>query len=77
MNPILDHEKVPLFFLEFVVYHEMLHAVCEPLIDSRGRTWVHTREFRAREKLHPFFASAKAWEKQSLTVLKRITYGRA
>jgi hypothetical protein len=72
MNPVLDHEEVPLFFLEFVVYHEMLHAVCEPLIDSRGRTWVHTKEFKIKEKLHPFFEEAKKWEGQSLKLLKRI-----
>ena len=76
INPILDHKEVPLFFVEFIVYHEMLHAVCEPLIDSRGRTWVHTKEFKMREKEHPFFKPAKKWEKESLKVLKRI-YGRA
>jgi hypothetical protein len=38
INPLLDNKKVPQYFLEFVVYHEMLHAdmgvavnsVCEP-----------------------------------------------
>jgi hypothetical protein len=76
INPILDHTEIPLFFLEFVVYHEMLHAVCDPVTDSQGRTWVHTKEFKAKEKSHPFFESAKEWEKQSLKLLKRI-YGRA
>ncbi|HEX2583029.1 MAG TPA: hypothetical protein VHL30_02825 [Chlamydiales bacterium] len=76
INPLLDHPEVPLFFLEFVVYHEMLHAVCEPITDNQGRTWVHTKEFKAKEKLHPFFESAKEWEKKSLKLLKRV-YGRA
>ena len=26
INPLLDNKKVPQYFLEFVVYHEMLHA---------------------------------------------------
>jgi len=76
LNPILDHKEVPLFFIEFIVYHEMLHAVCEPFTDSRGKTWVHTKEFKAEEKKHPHFQLSKEWEKKSLNVLKRI-YGRA
>jgi len=76
MNPVLDHKEIPLYFVEFIVYHEMLHAICDPFTDAKGRTWVHTPEFKAKEKLHPFFAPAKEWEKQSLKMLKRI-YGRA
>ena len=72
INPILDHKVVPLFFLEFLIYHEMLHAVCEPLTDDRGRTWVHTKEFRAKEKLHPYFQASKEWEKESLQILKNL-----
>jgi hypothetical protein len=76
INPILDHEEIPPFFLEFVIYHEMLHAVCEPLTDARGKTWVHTKEFKDKERLHPDFSQAKEWEKGSLKLLKRI-YGRS
>lgn len=76
INPLLDHKQVPPFFLEFIVYHEMLHAVCPPKIDSQGRVWVHTQEFKRKERLHPSYLDAKEWEKKSLSILKRI-YGRA
>jgi len=72
INPILDHKKVPLFFVEFIVYHEMLHAVCEPFTDSQGRTWVHTKEFKDKEKNHPFFKPSKEWEKQSLKLFREV-----
>lgn len=64
IHPLLDNPQVPLYFLEFIVYHEMLHAVCKPEIDSAGRAKVHTEEFRKREREHPFFAAAKRWEKR-------------
>ena len=78
INPILDHKEVPLSFIEFVVYHEMLHGICLPLVDSLGRTRVHTPEFRAKEKLFAEFKEAKAWEKKSLVFFKKErSYGRA
>jgi len=66
INRILDSSEVPLPFVEFIVYHEMLHTVCEARVDGRGRLWVHTPEFHRREALHPHYAFAKKWGKQSL-----------
>lgn len=78
INQLLDDSEVPSFFVEFIVYHEMLHAVCLPIIDEQGRTWVHTREFKERERQFPNYAAVKAWEKQSLTFFrKRMKNGRA
>lgn len=78
INPILDDPEVPAYFLEFVVYHEMLHAVCPTTMDSRGRCSIHTKEFRERERQFPHYQIAKAWEKQSLTFFKkRQSHGRS
>lgn len=78
INPILDDPQVPLYFLEFIVYHEMLHAVCGSMIDSSGRCSVHTREFRQRERQFPDFQKAKEWEKGCLTFFKkRKSHGRS
>ncbi|HSX38794.1 MAG TPA: hypothetical protein VLE95_08245 [Chlamydiales bacterium] len=78
INPLLDDAAVPLYFLEFIVYHEMLHAVCPPRIDARGAVYSHTREFRLRERQFPQFAKAMEWEKNSLTFFKkRARHGRA
>ncbi len=71
INPLLDDAGVPLFFLEFIVYHEMLHAVCHPVFDSAGRCRVHTREFREKERQFPHYESAKEWEKTSLKFFKK------
>ena len=72
INRLLDCSEVPLQFVEFIVYHEMLHTVCEAKVDARGRLWVHTPEFRRREALYPHYAFAKKWEKQSLNFFKKL-----
>lgn len=72
INRILDCSEVSLLFVEFIVYHEMLHTVCEAKVDVRGRLWVHTPEFRRREALHPHYAFAKKWEKQSIKFFKGL-----
>ena len=78
INPLLDHAEVPLYFLEFIVYHEMLHAVCPARMDAAGRCSVHTREFREKERQFPHFGKAKEWEKTSLIFFKkRKSHGRA
>ena len=71
INRLLDSPEVPLLFIEFIVYHEMLHAVCLPYLDSQGRMRFHTAEFRRREALHPHFAFAKEWEKESLNFFRK------
>lgn len=77
INPLLDDRQVPLYFLEFIVYHEMLHAVCPSRIDARGRCSVHTKEFKEKERQFPHFKEAKEWEKLSLKFFKkRKSHGR-
>ena len=76
INPLLDDAEVPLYFLEFIVYHEMLHAVCPAEVDARGAVYSHTRKFRMLERKFSEFQAAKEWEKKSLTFL-RIRHGRA
>jgi len=60
INPVLDSGKVPRYYMEYVVYHEMLHAhmdagTCE------GR--VHSNEFKRRERMFRHFQKALSWEK--------------
>jgi hypothetical protein len=79
INAILDDPQVPLYFLEFIVYHEMLHALCPSKMDSFGRCWVHTAEFRSKERQFPQYQAAKEWEKKSLTFFKKrkSSHGRS
>ncbi len=71
IHPALDRPEVPLYLLEFVVYHEMCHQICPPEPGSGRRKRVHTRAFRERERLHPERDRALSWEKQNLKLLLR------
>jgi hypothetical protein len=68
IHPALDREEVPGFFVESVVFHEMLHQVV-PVEEAGGRRVVHGREFRRRERLFPGHARAKAWERENIHIL--------
>jgi predicted metal-dependent hydrolase len=63
INPVLDAAGVPGYFLEFVVYHEMLHADLNNVPAPNRRT-VHSREFKKREKMYRHYKRAMAWEKK-------------
>ena len=62
INPVLDKRSVPPYFIEFIIYHEMLHADLG-VENGTNRRSVHTREFRRREKMFKRYAEAFAWEK--------------
>lgn len=66
IHPMLDKLDVPDFFVSFVIYHEMLHALIDPQHDADGRRRIHTPEFRQREMRYPDYERAKTWEKQFL-----------
>lgn len=59
ISRIFDDPRVPRLALEYVMYHEMLH-LHYPVDHSGSRRCVHTREFKAHEKLFPRFEEAKA-----------------
>jgi hypothetical protein len=77
INPLLDQKGVPLYFIEFIVYHEMLHAKVPGRIDEKGAVRNHTAEFRKQEKEFAEFSLAKTWEKKSLEFFKRKRHGRS
>lgn len=66
INPALDQSWVPLSFIEYILYHEMLHSVVpdEPLAGGRRR--VHTPEFNRRERNFPGYRRARRWEQDNL-----------
>jgi hypothetical protein len=65
IHPALDQAFVPGYFVEFIVYHELLHHVMPPLCVN-GRYQIHSRAFHQRERAFPAYAEAVAWRKQSL-----------
>ncbi len=70
VHPALDKPDVPLFFVEFIVFHEMLHQLF-PSERGSGRHVHHPRAFRDREKAFPRYQAAISWEKEHLQELLR------
>lgn len=68
IHPSLDRPEVPAFYVAFVVFHEMLHQAV-PARLSGGRRIVHGAEFRRRERAHPDFERALAWERANIRLL--------
>jgi hypothetical protein len=70
IHPALDRVEVPAFFVEFIVFHEMLHQLF-PSPPGSSRRIHHPRAFRDREKAFPLYAVAIRWEKANLSWLLR------
>ena len=66
VHPLLDRAFVPVWFLEYVIYHEMCHAVVRDLYDSAGRRIIHHEKFFERERRFRWFRRAKRWEEENL-----------
>lgn len=64
MSRRLDNPRVPLYFVEHVLFHEMLHAVF-----PRDEHRMHSEQFKRFEKMHPDFERAREWEKSSIKIL--------
>ena len=65
IHPALDRRFVPQFFLEWIVYHEMLHQVHDiPVVG--GRRQFHTPEFIAQESNFEHYERARDWERRNL-----------
>ena len=71
INPWLDQKFVPLWFLEYILYHEMLHAVVPDEVRANGQRCVHTEKFYERERKFPRYRSARRWEEENLAKFLR------
>jgi hypothetical protein len=61
----LDRPFVPRYFVEWIVYHEMLHQVhAAPVVDGRRR--FHTPAFCADEARFERYPEARAWERANI-----------
>jgi hypothetical protein len=71
IHPVLDQPAVPRWFVRYVVFHELLHAVF-PIERGEGDRWIHHgRAFRLRERAYSDHRRALAWERAHLTALIR------
>jgi hypothetical protein len=71
INPALDQPFVPSWFLRYILYHEMLHAVVPDEPGANGRRCVHTEKFYDRERKFPRYRSARKWEEENLAKFLR------
>lgn len=70
VHPALDQPYVPRYFVEYVVYHEILHHLIPVKLTARRRV-VHSPEFRERERAYPHYVRALMWEARNIGSLLR------
>jgi hypothetical protein len=68
IHPSLDRDFVPRYFVEWIVFHEMLHQVHDiPTVN--GRRLFHSPEFLAQERSFEHYQRAREWERRNLNKL--------
>jgi hypothetical protein len=65
INRLLDSPSFPDYFVEYVVYHEMVHCVCPAYFNTQGHHLVHSPEFKARESCFRYYALAQNWIREN------------
>ena len=60
ISKTLDSADVPEWFVEYILYHEMLH-IKHPARVINGRRYYHTKAFRSEEQRFPRYAEAQQW----------------
>lgn len=61
IHPLLDRPFVPRYFVEWIIYHEMLHQK-HPISMVAGRRCFHPPAFVADERKFEDFDRAQSWE---------------
>jgi hypothetical protein len=69
ISKILDHERIPQYLVEFILYHELLHKH-HGIQWLNGKCMVHTPEFKRSERKFSHFQAAEAF-------LKKMSVGSA
>ncbi|NGX31757.1 MAG: hypothetical protein K940chlam8_01138 [Chlamydiae bacterium] len=65
VNRVLDSVECPQYFVEFILYHEMLHHLF-PTKMINGRRVMHSKEFRRKERAFKEYKLATYWQKNIL-----------
>lgn len=66
VHKALDRYPVPRYFIEYIIYHEMLHVDIGLKRDGNGKRRAHNRDFKKREKDFLHYKKAVEWEKKNL-----------
>jgi len=75
ISKTLDSKDVPEWFVEYILYHEMLH-IKHPARLINGRRYYHTSAFRQDERRFPYYDQAQKWLEQ-LARQRRVPRARA
>jgi hypothetical protein len=65
IHPALDQRWVPRYFVQYIVYHELLHHLV-PEARVAGRTLLHPPEFQRRERDFQKLSQALEWEQKHI-----------
>src|SRR5207302_9759226 len=60
ISKTLDSPDVPEWFVEYIVFHEMLH-IKHPARVINGRRFYHTRAFRSEEQTFKHYRQSQDW----------------
>ena len=60
ISKTLDTRDIPEWFVEYILYHEMLH-IKHPARIIEGRRYYHTNAFRSDERRFPRYEEAQLW----------------
>ena len=71
IHPVLDQAAVPRYFVRYVMFHELLHAVLDEPPRASGRRVHHGPQFRRREREFADTERAFAWEREHINALIR------
>lgn len=63
INRLLDREEVPLNFVRYIIYHEMLHEIHPPKRRKKGFHHIHHLDFKLSEKRFAEYEEAQAFLK--------------
>jgi hypothetical protein len=70
IHPVLDQRWVPRYFVEYIVFHELLHHLVPPVRAGRI-TIMHPPQFQRREQAYPLYLRAIGWEQGHIDRLLR------
>jgi len=68
IHRILDQPRVPVWYLEFVIFHELIHRDLGLRCGVHAAR-LHNKEFREIEARHPSVEAARRWERDELPLL--------
>ena len=71
IHPALDQEWIPRRYVEWVVFHEMLHAKHGYFYGANGKRVIHSATLRAAEKRFRGHDWAVVWEQRNVVRLLR------